>query len=166
MAEAAVTSAAGWVRQVAVPPEARALSTLPGCDYEDAFVVDVRAVDARSAEQWARYVVEEAPADIRRTLRAGWSGLGIELDADPPERRVLGLRIRRDTPDFVLLAADSRNGMGELLLARCHGKLLFCTFVQHETAVGRAAWARVEPYHVPLVRRILEDAASRCRRSL
>jgi hypothetical protein len=58
----------GGVQQVAVPSAARVLSTLSRIDYADAFLVDVGATQERTAEQWARAVLEGAPASVRRTL--------------------------------------------------------------------------------------------------
>jgi hypothetical protein len=48
------------VRQVPVPREARARSTLSRIDYADAFVVENRAARERTAEQWMRTVLEGA----------------------------------------------------------------------------------------------------------
>ncbi len=151
------------VRQVAVAPAARALSTLSRIDYEDAFLVDVGAVRKRTAEQWARELLENAPADIRGTLQSGWSAIGLKLRAGESERFVLGLEIRRNTPESVLLGADSRIGMlGELLFKREKHALLYATFIQQDGDRARAVWARVEPVHVPLVRNLLGQASHRC----
>ncbi len=67
----------GTVRQVAVPPAARALSTLSRIDYEDAFLVDTGSDRERTAEQWARAILEDAPIIVRRALLSGWSALGL-----------------------------------------------------------------------------------------
>jgi hypothetical protein len=151
-------------QQIAVPSPARARSTLERIDYADAFLVDVGPVAERTAERWARAVLEEAPGAKRRELRSGWSALGLILDAAPPERSVLGWEIRRSSGDFVLLAAASRIGMpGQLLFERQHNALLFCTFVQHGNPFVRSLWAGVNVVHVPTVRDLLEQAATRCR---
>jgi sirohydrochlorin ferrochelatase len=74
---------------------------------------------------------------------------------------VLGWEIRRITPQFVLLGADSRIGMpGELLFKRQRHTMLSATFVQHDNDAARAVG--VEPVHVSLVRRHLEQASRRC----
>lgn len=152
------------MRQVAVPPTARSLSTLAQIDYEDAFLVDVGQPQARTAEQWARAVMQDAPIAVQRMLRSGWSAIGLKLDQGRPDQRVLGWEVRRSTPGFVLLGADSRIGMaGELLFERQQHALLFATFVQHDNPVARAVWAGVEPVHVPVVRSLLEHASRRCR---
>jgi hypothetical protein len=151
------------VCQVEVPLEVRALSTLSRIDYEDAFLVDVGPVSERTAEQWARAVVEEAPASVRRKLQSGWMALGVELGAGAPDRSVLGWPIRHSTPEVVILGARSPIGMeGELLFRRHKRRLLFATFIQHDRDAGRAAWATIEPMHAPLVRHILEEASRRC----
>jgi hypothetical protein len=154
------------VRQIGVPPEARELSTLSHVDYQDAFVTDVGPVAERTGEQWARAVLEGTPRDLRRSLRLGWSAIGLKLDRAPVGRRILGWEIRRETPQFALLGAESgvpMSGGGELLFKRHRRALLFCTFVQLDDRLARAAWTGIEPVHVPTVRRILDLASRRCR---
>lgn len=56
------------VRQVAVPPDARAVTTLTDIGYEDAFALETPAAREPTAEQWARAVLEDAPAAFRQTL--------------------------------------------------------------------------------------------------
>jgi hypothetical protein len=151
----------GPVRQVDVPADARALSTLHRIDYEDAFLVDVPAQE-KTAEQWARALLEDAPIKVRSTLLSGWSAIGLKLGGGRPGRSVLGWKVRRSSPDFVLLAAESRIGMpGQLLFQRRGQTLLFATFVQQQNQIARAVWAGVEPVHVPIVRRLLEHAQRR-----
>jgi hypothetical protein len=152
------------VREVALPPGARALSTLARVDYEDAFRVEVGSARDRTAAEWARAIVEGAPASLRHGLRRGWSALGYRLGPTRSERFVLGWEVRRSTPDFVLLGATSRLGMpAELLLKRQQQALLFATFVQKQNPLARIVWAAVEPGHRPVVRYVLEQAAARVR---
>jgi hypothetical protein len=150
------------VRQIAVPPTARALSTLSHIDYADAFLVE--AVPARqwSAEQCGRAVLDGAPLAVRTNLLLGWSAIGLKPAIGGSSRSILGWEIRVSAPQFVLLGRDSLIGMpGELLFKREQDALLFCTFVQHANYVARSFWAAVEPGHVRVVRRILEDASRR-----
>jgi hypothetical protein len=147
------------VAQIAVPPDARALSTLSRIDYEDAFLVETHAAPDRTAEQWARAVLEDAPMTMRSRLLTGWSALGLKLRRGRSDRAVLGWAIRERSDDHVLLGADSRIGMpAELLFKREPQALLFSTFVQKDTHVARAAWAAIEPVHAPIVRSLLEHA--------
>jgi hypothetical protein len=160
--ERAWSESASEVRQVEVPPDVRALSTLDHIDYEDAFLVDTDGVPERTAEQWARAVLEGAPLEMRGKRLSGWSALGLKLDHCGSGPSVLGWPIHESNRDFVLLAADSRIGMpGQLLFKREPHALLFATFVQQDNRVARALWSRTEPAHVPIVRQILEHARRR-----
>jgi hypothetical protein len=150
------------VHQLDVPPAVRALSTLARVDYADAFVLDLAPGDGRTAEQWARTVLEDAPGRVRAGLLSGWSAIGLELDRGRGDEAVLGWPVRRRSPGEVLLAAASRIGLPGELLFRCDGdELHFSTFVQHANPAARLVWAGVEPVHVPIVRRILEHAGRR-----
>jgi hypothetical protein len=151
------------VRQVDLPPSARALSTLPRIDYCDAFLFDGGPTDADSAEDLIREVLEGAPPAVRAQLLSGWSSIGLKV-GDRSEQCVLGWEVRRTLPDQVLLGADSRIGMpGELLLKKEDDALLFATFVSKGNLLARAVWAVVEPVHVRVVRDILSHASERLR---
>ena len=145
------------VRQVTPLPGTRDMSTLGRIDYEDAFVVPLRAPSALSAEQWMRRILEGAPPAIRLQLLSGWSALGLKVSLTGSDRSVLGWPIRASDPDLILLGAESRVGMpGELLLRREDDGLLFATFARHDNPLVRALWARVVPGHVRTVRMLLE----------
>ena len=140
------------VRQVAVPAAVRALSTLDRVDYADAFRVKLSDVRSRTAEEWARAVLEDAPLAVRGQLLSGWSSLGLKVGRGS----VLGWHVRSSTPDVLLLGAGSRIGMpGELLFKRERHGLLFATFVRQGNPVARALWGRVERVHVATVRGLL-----------
>jgi hypothetical protein len=145
------------VRQIEPPPAARALSTLPKVDYEDAFLVEIDAAQERTAEQWARAILEDAPIIMRGALWSAWSALGLRLGSPLSERFVLGWEVRRSTPDFVVLGAHSRIGMpAELLVKREQQTLLFSTLVRQGNPIARAVWAGIERGHLPVVRHVLE----------
>lgn len=145
-----------------MPPAARALTTLARVDYEDGTLVQTDAAEERTGEQWARTMLDDAPADTRRALLWVWSALGLKLGSTRDQRLVLGWEVRRTSPDFALLGADSRLGMlGEVLLERHSNALFFATFVQLQNPVARAVWAKVAPGHRQAVRNLLEQAAAR-----
>ena len=145
-----------------MPPVARALSTLSHIDYADAFLVEIRSAPDRTPEQWARATLEQAPISVRTKLRSGWSAIGLKLDIGGCAQSVLGWQVRRSTPEFVLLGADSRIGMpGELLFQLQQRALLFATIVEQGNPFARAVWAAVEPVHVRVVRQVLEQASIR-----
>jgi hypothetical protein len=151
------------VRQVDVPPSARALSTLSRIDYCDAFLFDVGSTHDESAEDLIREILERAPLAVRTQLLSGWSAIGLKV-GNTSNGSVLGWEVRRTVPDHVLLGAESRIGMpGELLLKKEDDALLFATFVAQRNLVARAVWAVTEPVHVRVVRDILGQASQRLR---
>jgi hypothetical protein len=164
MAEGTTDRPAVRVRQIDPSPDSRALSTLDRVDYTDAFTLDPGTGPARdrTPEQWARAVIEGAPASMRRQLRRGWRLLGLRLGPASSAQRVLGWEIRRSTPEFVLLGAGSRIGMpGELLFRRDPDGVAFATFVQQRNPLARLLWAAVTPAHQRIVRSLLTRAAAR-----
>jgi len=150
------------VRQVAMPPAARRISTLSHVDYEDTFLVETGPAEPRTPEQWARAILEDAHIVTRRALLLGWSSLGLRLSSERSDRFVLGWDVRRSTSSFALLAAGSRLGLqAELLFTLRPNAVLFCTFVQQENSIARAVWAGVEHVHLRVVPYILEQARLR-----
>lgn len=150
------------VSQIAMPDDVRALSTLARIDYTDTFMVD-RSLGA-DAEQAARAVIDDAPADVRARLYAGWTALGLTLGTPVNSRRVLGWKIERLGADALLLQANGRLGLrGELLFRRDPGadRLLFATFIQLGNPVARRIWAGITVRHQEIVRSLLTHAERR-----
>jgi hypothetical protein len=149
------------VGQIAVPPAAGECSTLSRVDYEDAFLVDVGPHADRTAEQWARAVIEDAPAATRHGLSRGWFALGLRLGSTRSDRFVLGWEVRSSTPDTALLGASGRLGLsGELLFERQRNSLLFATFLQLDNPIARAVWAGIAAGHRRTVQHLLEQASA------
>jgi hypothetical protein len=147
----------GRVRQTVLPAGTRELATLARIDYEDAFLVDIGLAQDRTAEQWAREMLEAAPVSTRRALTRGWSGLGLRLGPAQSDQHVLGWEIRHSDPDVVLLGARGRLGLsGELIFQRSPRSLLYATVVQLENRVARGFWAAIESRHRRVVQDLLE----------
>jgi hypothetical protein len=148
------------VRQITLPEHARALSTLSRIDYEDAFAVTAD-VD-RTADEWMRAVLYDAPPRVRRRLWSGWTALGLKLGPPWSSDRVLGWKVKHSDPDCVLLAADSWLGFrGELLFRREPDGLLFATLVEQTNPAVRVLWAAITARHQRVVRSLLSHAARR-----
>ena len=152
----------GRARQITVPADARALSTLPRVDYEDAFLVETALARERTGEQWARAMLEDAPARTRRALRWTWLALGLRLGSTRDEQRVFGWELRRSSPDFALLAARSLIGLqAEVLLERGQDSVLCASFLRLGNPLARATWAGIAPGHRRAVPDLLTQAARR-----
>jgi hypothetical protein len=160
------TEPRGGVRQITVPQAARDLATLSDIGYQDAFVIDVDRPRERTAEQWARAILDGASQTLRLRLWSAWMMLGLRLAPPFSKRHVLGWEIRRQTPDFVLLGARSRIGMpAELLVMRREDGLLFDTFVQKSNPLARAVWAGIEPTHERVLPALLSQFRRRIRQT-
>ncbi|MEE4418927.1 hypothetical protein [Streptomyces bugieae] len=145
-----------------MPTDAQRISTLDRIDYENALLADLGPTEDRTAEQWARTVLEEAPRDMRRALTQGWTALGLQLGPALSEGCVLGWPVRHSTPDSVLLSTSSTLGLhGQLVFQRRPGELLFASFIQLEGDAARALWASVEGRHPDAMHRLLDRAISR-----
>jgi hypothetical protein len=154
----------GTVRQVSVPSSARALSTLSHICYADAFLLDTGPTHDRTGEQWARAILEGAPAPTRAAAISAWSALGLRLGSTRSDQLVLGWELRRSAADFALVAASSPVGLlAEVLFKRRRETLLFATFVESTNPGARALWAGVAPAHRQGARYLLAQAAGRVR---
>ena len=148
------------VEAIAVPAAVRSLTAIAPIAYEDAFRVAPAPAAWRPPEAAARAMLGATPPRLRAALLAGWSGLGLRLDAGSG-REVLGWRLRRSDQEVAVLAADSPRGVAaELVFSPCEEALIYATFVRLETASAREAWAEIERFHQPMVRRLLERAAT------
>lgn len=156
--------APGTVTKVPLPIAAREHVMLSEADYTDAFLVRVGSPRARTAEQWARLVVEEAPLAVRLALVAGWRNIGLKINPSSPPSTVCGWELRYNSADVAVLGADSHIGMpAELLFKREPTALLFATFVAHWSPVARITWSATEATHQLVVQQLLEQAAWRGR---
>jgi hypothetical protein len=95
-------------------------------------------------------------------LFVGWLALGLKLGPPWSSRRVLGWRVARSEPGWLLLRANSWLGLrGELLFRREPHGLLFATLVQQTNPAARVAWAGIIDTHQQVVRSLLRHAADR-----
>ncbi|MBZ4320775.1 hypothetical protein [Streptomyces huiliensis] len=135
---------------------------MPRIDYENAVLADPDPAPDRTAERWARAVLEDADADTRQALTRGWTSLGLALAPAGSDGCLLGWRVCRNTLDTVLLAADPTLGLrAELLFRRHERTLLLACFIQLDDDAARALWAPAESRHPQVMHRLLEQAVSR-----
>jgi hypothetical protein len=150
------------VREVALPRSARQLTTLRRVDYTDAFLLSTPRAGERTGEEWARAMLEDAPAATRRALRRGWFALGVRLGSVEDSRRVLGWAVRQSSPDHAVLAANSLIGMeAEVLVKREPGALLVATIMKLNNPIARAIWTAFSPQHRKVVRGLLRQSGKR-----
>ena len=64
------------VCHIAIPPAARALSTLCHLGYEDAFFLETSRTQDWTAEQWGRTILQDARRAVRSTVLLRWPSIG------------------------------------------------------------------------------------------
>jgi hypothetical protein len=146
---------------VALAPHVR-LTTLDRVDYADAFRLETELAQKRTAEQWARALLEEAPEATRVMLRRGWFALGVQLGSTEDGQLVLGWPVRWRAPDNVVLGARSRLGFeAEVLVTRERSAVVVATVMQLKNPAARAVWTGFAPKHRRVLRHLLEEAGER-----
>jgi hypothetical protein len=133
-------------------------------DYADAFEIQVREPDARSAEQFARCALAEAPWPVRWTI---WIAhrhlLRLRLGPGSSSDHLLGWKIVTSQPDVIHLSAESPLlGRGVLVGRRVDSTCMVITtyvFYTH-SAPGRVVWKIAGPLHRRIAPYLLERAAT------
>ena len=150
------------VREIELPPEAGALTALARVDYTDCFILETDRVRERTGEEWARALLEEAPAKTRDTLRRGWRALGVRLGSTADDRLVLGWQVRTSSPEFALLAVRSVFGLeAEVLVERERYGVLVATLMKFNNPLIRGFWAGFSFQHRRVLRHLLVQAGRR-----
>src|SRR5689334_19665517 len=119
------------VRPVPLPSAVASMSELERIDYSDSFVARVPADDSRAPIDWAREILDRAPAWFRRSAPGTWRMLGLKHAPVGSPGSVLGWPVRRESGDYALLGAGSRVGMPAELLVwrRSPTQLVFATLI-------------------------------------
>jgi Protein of unknown function (DUF2867) len=144
--------------EIPVRDDARERSRFPVTDYADNFEAEAGGAP-RGAEQWARAMFEGAPVGLRTFLVRTWPLLGVRLGPLHSAGYVLGWRILKSAPDFVVLQARSGAGITVRLVIQTDGRsVLAGTFVRCEGLLARAAWFALAPIHRLVMSRLLGEA--------
>lgn len=171
-----------WAAEVPVDDGLRALAKFPQTDYADTFeastvgasTVGASTVEAstgeagpgdgaaqRTPEDWARAMFEDTGRLMRMFLLVSWRLLGIQLAPVGTPGHVLGWRIVKNAPDFVVLQTRSGLGLTTRLVLRSDdpATLRFGTFIHCDGLIGKAAWFGVAPLHRLIISHLLGEAA-------
>jgi hypothetical protein len=152
---------AGRVESLDADDSLRDHCTLPRVDHVDAHLLRLDRPADRTAEQWAREILEHTSAATRARLFSGWAMLGLRLRPGDPAT-IAGWPIADSDMKHVRLQTDSRLGLtGQLVTQVRSDGIVFATFARLGNPVVRALWARVLPTHLTIVRSLLRGAAER-----
>ncbi|MGI8679422.1 MAG: DUF2867 domain-containing protein [Jatrophihabitans sp.] len=127
--------------------------------YTDLRVESAPGAADRSAIDWARAILEGAPAALRAGLTPGWAALRLGLASRHAPDHVLGWPVVVDTPAEVVLGAHSKLGLDARLSIRIDDDTVqFATAIRFLSRGGRTVWTGVAPLHRLIVGQLLRHA--------
>lgn len=148
-------------RRVAVAADERLIGSEP-YDYADAFEIEVVEQESRSAEQLARFALEEASPSVRRTIQIAHRTL-LRFQVGPASSRdhILGLTIVTSRPDVVVLEGVSHILRAVIVVKKTEPRrLLISTYVFYlRPAVAGLLLKIVGPVHRRIAPYLLERTA-------
>jgi hypothetical protein len=138
-------------------------------DYADAFEIRVREPDARSAEEFTRWALEQAPWSVRWTIRIVQRHLlRLRLGPLSSPDHLLGWKILTSQPDVLHLEAVSPLlGRGAIVARRVDPTCAVVTtyLFYRRPAPARVLWKIAGPLHRRVVPYLLERAAATANRT-
>jgi hypothetical protein len=143
-------------------------SHLGPADYAVAFRLEPQSgidwCDA-SAEQWLRYMFEDAPAPLRCFLLVGWAAITCRLGFRRSSAVILGWRIEGASQDRAVISVDAWIGLTSRLVLALdeHGVTVesLVSFTRPRPTAARVVWALTTPLHERILPYLLRQAARR-----
>jgi hypothetical protein len=146
-----------------VPDTIRDLDTLASADYADLFTATTSGATEKSAEEWARAVLEGTPTG--RSAPRLWRLLGLGLGPTPSADFVQGWKIAARGENWIRIEASSWCMTAHAVLLVDDGHVSLALFVRYDRPIAALIWSAVSVMHrraVPvMLRQALEAHASR-----
>jgi hypothetical protein len=156
-APGSVTSAVG---SRDVPSEVRALGTFDAPDYVDFFSVSVPGAAERSAEGWARAVLERSRL-AKQHARRLWTALGLRLGRPGSPDHVAGWRIAASERDWIRFETGSWYLTAEAVCVVDEDDVSLSLALRFDRRlVARLVWSFIEGPHRRAVPDMLRQAAA------
>jgi len=129
-----------------VPEAVRALTTLAEPDYVDLFTVTTPMATDKSAEEWARAVLEQASVS-RRNARALWRLMGLRLGPPHSPDHVQGWKIAARGDNWIRVETASwyLTAQAVCLVEEWHVSLSLS--LRYDRPVGALIWNLVAGPH-------------------
>jgi len=141
-----------------IPDSVRYHVTLPETDYVDLFTLETGSHD-RSAEQWARAVLELAPLS-RRNARRLWRLMGLRLGPPRSPEHVQGWKIAESGENWIRLETYSWYLSAQVICLVDGGRVSVSLSLRYDQRlVASVVWAAVRPSHQRAVPVMLHQAA-------
>jgi len=129
-------------------------------DYADAFEVNLREGDSRTAERVVRTGLEHAsPALGRVVLTVHRHVLRFRLGPVTSPKHIVGWQITTNEPDVLCLKAEGSLLDGMMVARRTDNVARLTTLVTYQRPLARIVWAVVGPVHRKIAPHLMERAA-------
>lgn len=130
-----------------VPEAVRSLTTMAEPSYVDLFTIRTPLARERSAEGWARAVLEEAPLS-RRNARVLWRLMGLRLGPRESPDHVQGWKIAERGADWIRVETSSWYATGQAVcLVEDEQVSVSLSLRYDQPLVARLVWAVVAGPH-------------------
>jgi len=147
----------GW--QPDVPESMRSLGALAKPDYLDLFTATTNAASGKSAEDWARVVLEGAPDHLRiAVILAQRLLLGLRLGPRRSPDYVLGWKIVDRGDSWVRIETASWMMTVSLVFKVDEARLSMGTFVRYDRRMAALVWPPGSIIHCKLGRALMRRA--------
>jgi hypothetical protein len=156
---AGVSTVSNLVGAHDVPEEVRALSTLAEPDYVDLFTVETHLATDRSAEEWARAVLEQTPL-ARRNARTLWQLMGLRLGPPQSPEHVQGWKIAARGDNWLRLETTSWYITAQAVCLVEEGRVSISLSLRYDRQVAALVWALVSGPHQRAVPVMLRQAVT------
>lgn len=143
-----------------VPEAIKRLSNLRQVDYMDSYTLATEVRD-RSAEKWARAVLESTP--LGRRARWLWQLLGLRLGPAGSPDHVQGWKIAERGSDWVRVETSSWFATAQAVCAVDNRGVSLALFLRYDHPIGALIWAPVSVMHQRAVPLLLGQALTRSR---
>jgi hypothetical protein len=140
-----------------VPEAVRALTTLTKPDYIDLFTVTTPVATDKSAEEWARAVLEQAPLS-RRNARRLWRVMGLRLGPPRSPDHVQGWMIAARGDNWLRVETASWYLTAQAICLVEETQVSLSLSLRYDRRVGALAWALVSGPHQRAVPVMLRQA--------
>jgi hypothetical protein len=128
-----------------VPDAIVGLSTLDRVDYVDACTASAAHAAERSAEEWARIVLEQTALGRRAPLL--WTVLGLRLGPRPSPDHIQGWRITGQGDNWVRAESGSWYASAQAVCRVDGAHVSVALFLRYDRPVAAAIWRVVGPLH-------------------
>jgi hypothetical protein len=140
-----------------VPGAVRSLTTLADPDYVDLFTVQTATAADRSAEEWARAVLEQAPVS-RRNARMLWRLMGLRLGPRHSADHVQGWKIAARGDNWLRVETASWYVTAQAVCLVEESQVSMSLSLRYDRAVAALVWALVSGPHQRAVPVMLHQA--------